>query len=69
MMLANPTLPTLQSARQEICPSCGKPTVFHYLGEQRIPARLMRRNMPTAYTLWNCMRCHTTISEYAFSHR
>lgn len=67
-MLAKPAHPT-PYIRHETCPSCGKRSVFRYAGEQRIPPRLTRRNSPSAYTLWNCAGCHSTISEYAFPRR
>jgi hypothetical protein len=45
------------------CPNCDKSTVFSYCGAQRFPREAARRaGLPTTLHLWNCTRCHSTIS-------
>lgn len=46
------------------CPSCQKRSRFQFAGEQRWPQRVAQAaGIEPVVRLWNCDRCHTTISE------
>jgi hypothetical protein len=50
--------------REGRCPSCGQYTTFHFLGEQRWPARLVEATgCAPVSLLWTCESCHTTITD------
>jgi hypothetical protein len=50
--------------REGVCPTCGYHTVFHFLGEQRWPARLVElTGCPPVTYLYTCDHCKTSVSE------
>jgi hypothetical protein len=50
--------------REGFCPTCGQYTAFHFLGEQRWPARLVEATgCPPVTYLFTCASCQTTVSE------
>ena len=51
-------------SREGRCPSCGKHTVFHLLGEQHWPQRVVEATgCPPVILLWTCDNCLTTVSD------
>lgn len=45
------------------CPTCGKMSEFHYLGEQEwSPAVAKRLGIPEIVHLYSCEHCHTTLT-------
>jgi len=46
------------------CPTCREQAQFKFAGEQRWPQRVAQAaGIEPVVRLWNCDRCHTTISE------
>lgn len=46
------------------CPSCGKDTEFHHLGEQKWSEAVANRlGIPTIVNLYNCDNCQTTLTD------
>ena len=52
------------STREGHCPSCQQETIFHLLGEQRWPQRVVEdTGCPPVVLLWTCDQCQTTVSD------
>jgi|FLYN01.1.fsa_nt_gi ribosomal protein S27AE len=50
--------------REACCPTCGHPTQFTFLGEQRWPEKVAQTlGIPAVVEQWLCGQCHTTITE------
>jgi hypothetical protein len=50
--------------REGYCPSCGQPSHFIYLGEQRWPEKVAAAlGLSPVMLQWSCQICHTTLSE------